>query len=239
MEGKSVFQEYYFFIHIPKTAGSSFRSMLYKQFPQGVIYPNLKDIKANKGSYPHRKPAIEALESERKIQFLMGHYPFAISKKFPKPPKCIVFLRDPVERAISNLYHLQHNNPHFKNVPARTIIEGATSQINNIHVRFMGDWRFRPYKLFTAETEFGAKALIQAKKNLDTCAFIGFAEHFEESIAALQQKFNWKLGRTLKKNKTKKRREPISDDLYEKLVELNQLDIELYQYAKEKYSISS
>lgn len=209
--------------------------MLYKQFPQNVIYPNLKDIRANGGSYPYRKATLEALDSERNIHFLMGHYPYAMHKKMPESPECIVFLRDPMKRAISNLYHLQHNNPRFKNVSARTIIEGAISQVNNIHVRFLGDFRFRPYKLFTAETELGAKALIRAKKNLDACAFVGFTEHFKESVQLLEQKFDWNLGRIRKQNKTSKRREPISDDLYKKLETLNQLDIELYNYAVEKY----
>ncbi len=209
--------------------------MLYKQFSQQVIYPNLKDIKANGGNYPYRKAAIETLKSDRDVQFLMGHYPFAMSRQFSQAPECIVFLRDPMKRAVSNLYHLQHNNPRFKNVSARSIIEGATSQINNIHVRFMGDHHFRPHKLFTAETEFGAKALIRAKKNLDTCAFVGFTEYFEESVRVLEQKFDWNLGRIRRKNKTSKRREPISNDLYEKLAALNQLDVELYNYAVKKY----
>ena len=231
-----MFNKYYFFIHIPKTAGSSFRNMLYKQFPQDVIYPNLNDIKANGGRYPHRKALVETLESERPVQFLMGHYPFFLGRKMSAPPKCIVFLRDPVERAISNLYHLQRHNPTFRNTSARVMIESANWQINNVQVRYMGDWHFRPNKLFTAETELGAKALIRAKENIDACAFVGFTEHFEASLTALQQKFNWNLGRVLKKNTTPKQREPIPDDLRKKLIALNQLDIELYQYAKEKLS---
>ncbi len=34
-------QNPYFFIHIPKTAGSSMREMLYKQFEADSIYPNV------------------------------------------------------------------------------------------------------------------------------------------------------------------------------------------------------
>ncbi len=230
-----MFEKYYFFIHIPKTAGSSFRNMLYKQFPQDVIYPNLNDINANEGRYPHRKAVVETLEGARPVQFLMGHYPFFLGRKLPEPPDCIVFLRDPVERAISNLYHLQRHNPQFKNTSAQVMIESANWQINNVQVRYMGDWHFRPNKLFTAETEFGAQALIRAKENLDACAFVGFTEHFEASLAALQQKFNWNLGRVLKKNKSPKQRASISDELLQKLIELNQLDIELYNYAIKKY----
>lgn len=210
--------------------------MLYKQFPQGTIYPNLKDIKANQGRYPNRKTTIETLtNSPRSIQFLMGHYPFTMGKKLPVPPECIVFLRDPVQRAISNLYHLQRHSPRFKSVPIRTLIEGANWQINNLQVRYMSDGQFRPNKLYTAETALGSKAIIRAKKHLNACAFVGFTERFEESLAALQQKFDWKLGRILTENTSPKHRAPIPKELYEKLVELNQLDIELYNYAKNKF----
>jgi len=234
-----LFDKYYFFTHIPKTAGSSFRNMLYKQFPQDVIYPNLKDIQANEGRYPRRKVAVETLAGTRSIQLFMGHYPFMLGhKKMPEPLECIVFLRDPVERAISNLYHLQRHNPQFKNTSARIMIESANWQINNMQVRYMGDWHFRPNKLYTAETELGAKALIRAKENIDACAFVGFTEQFEASIGRIQQQFDWYLGRVLKKNKTSKYQQPsIHSDLYEKIVALNQLDIALYEYAKEKMMI--
>lgn len=230
-----MFEKYYFFIHIPKTAGSSFRNMLYKQFPQDVVYPNLNDIKANEGRYPQRKVVIETLKGTRDVQFLMGHYPFMMGENMPQPPECIVFLRDPVERAISNLYHLQRHSPQFKNTSTRVMIESANWQINNVQARYMGDRHFRPNKLFTAETELGAKALIRAKKNLDACAFVGFTEHFDASLAALQEKFNWNLGRVLKKNTSPKQRQVIPKDLRKKLIELNRLDIELYQYAREKF----
>jgi len=236
MSNKKIFKKYYFFIHIPKTAGSSFRNMLYRQFPQDLIYPNRKDIKANQGRYPNRKTTIETLtDSQRDIQFLMGHYPFIMKKKLPIPPECIVFLRDPVERAISNLYHLQRHNPQFQNTSAQVMIESANWQINNLQVRYMSDWQFRPNKLYTAETKLGSKAIIRAKKHLDACAFVGFTERFEESVAVLQQKFNWNLGRIRTENTTPKYHKPIPDDLYEKLIELNQLDIELYDYAVKKH----
>lgn len=235
MNNKKIFEEYYYFIHLPKTGGTSFRNMLYKQFPQEVIYPNLKDITANGGRYPSHRDAIKTLKSGRNIQFLMGHYPFVVGEQLPKMPQHIVFLRDPIKRAISNVYHLQHNNPNFKDVSARAIIESAFPQVNNFQVRFMGDVRSRPDRLYTAETKFGAKALIMAKKNIDACAFVGFTEHFKASVKTLEKKFDWKLGRKLKKNKTWKRREPIPDDALRKLIEFNQLDVEFYNYAVEKY----
>jgi len=206
--------------------------MLYRQFPQDLIYPNRKDIKDNKGRYPNRKTTIETLtDNQRDIQFLMGHYPFTMGKKLPAPPECIVFLRDPIQRAISNLYHLQRHSPQFKGIPIRALVEGANWQMNNLQVRYMSDGQFRPNKLYTAETKFGAKAIIRAKKHLNACAFVGFTERFEESIASLQQKFDWNLGRILTENTTPKQYESIPHDLHEKIAALNQLDIELYKYA--------
>lgn len=236
---KPLFEQYYFFVHIPKTAGSSFRSMLYQQFQQDLIYPNLNDIKNNNGLYPLQKDVLNLMSGgSHQFQFLMGHYPFSIGKSLPKKPKYIVFLRDPVKRAISHLYHLKrHGKEEFKKASLYEIAQAANWQINNLQVRYMGDKNFQPGKLYAENTVLGTKALKQAKKNIDKCHFVGLTEDFSNSVKRLEKMFDWNLGKTLKQNVAPRRHRKVPKDLYEEIKALNQLDIELYEYAKSKYNL--
>lgn len=233
---KPAFDQYYFFIHIPKTAGSSFRNMLYNQFDQKTIYPNLHDITANEERYPTYKDVLATSKNKaREFQFLMGHYPFSTGKILPKSPKYIVFLRDPVKRAISHLYHLKrHGKKELKKASLYEIADVANWQINNLQVRYMSNKNFQPNKLYTKNTDLGKKALKEAKKNIDKCDFVGLTEDFNNSVKRLQKIFDWELGKTLKTNVAPRRHRKVPKDLYKHLVELNQLDIELYEYAKSK-----
>lgn len=236
-KNNSAFNNYYFFIHIPKTAGSSFRHMLYNEFRQELIYPNKQDIQQNNGRYPSHEMVLDTVNNkQRDFQFLMGHYPFDTGKTLPKRPKYIVFLRDPVQRAISNLYHLKRHNEQFAKIPLQEIIEQANWQINNIQVRFMADKTFRPGQSYLKDTLRGDKALAKAKKNLDKCDFVGLTEYFEESVGIFQKMFNRNIGRAVKKNVAPKKHKKVSEDLYNRILTLNQLDIELYEHAKKRYS---
>jgi len=230
------FGQYYFFIHIPKTAGSSFRNMLYKQFDQEAIYPNLNDIISNGGSYPPLKDTSELVTSgTHPFQLLMGHYPFHTGRLLPQKPKYIVFLRDPVKRAVSHLYHLKRvGKEEFRTAPIDEIMEAARWQINNLQVRYMSGRNFRPGKLYLND-DAGKKALAKAKESIDKCDFVGLTEEFNGSIKLLEKMFDWNLGKKLKKNVAPRRHRKVPKDLYEEIKALNELDIELYEYAKKRH----
>jgi len=233
---KSHFDEYYFFVHIPKTAGSSFRNMLYKQFEQTTIYPNLNDIISNGGSYFSLKDASEQITSQaRPFQLLMGHYPFHTGRLLPKKPTYIVFLRDPVKRAVSHLYHLKRvGKEEFREAPIDEIMKAARWQINNLQVRYMSGRNFRPGKLYLND-DAGKKALAKAKESIDKCDFVGLTEEFKGSVKLLEKMFDWNLGKKLKKNVAPRRHRKVPKDLYEEIKALNELDIELYEYAKKRH----
>jgi len=167
----------------------------------------------------------------------MGHYLFSIGKSLPKKPKYIVFFRDPVKRAISHLYHLKRHNKAFKKNSLYDIASSNNWQINNLQVRYMGDISFQPDELYTENTSLGKEALKEAKKNIDKCHFVGITEDFDDSIKLLEKMFDWNLGKTMKKNVAPRRHRKVPEDLYEKIKALNQLDIELYEYAKSKYNL--
>ena len=104
-----------FFLHIPKTAGTSFFSMLKKVFPSSGHLPDNNIFIQNLG-YPHYYYPFElSIEQIEKSTFLYGHYSYIFKYLFGKNVQVITFLRDPVKRTISNLRHMQQKHKVYKN----------------------------------------------------------------------------------------------------------------------------
>lgn len=224
---------YYFFIHLPKTAGTSFRSMLYEQFSQELIYPNMQDIRDNNGLYPPYKRLLRLEQAEVNPKALLtGHYPFAAGRIFPKVPRYMVFLRSPIERVISNVYHIHRHDKRLRDLPIEQIVEKAPWQIGNLQTRFFSDRYFNPKIKYFPGGILDKKALAQAKENLKKCDFIGLTEQFEDSIAIAEKVFGWNLGTRLKRNISPTKTVEFPDALRKRIIELNQLDLEFYEFGK-------
>jgi len=223
---KTTAEEVFYFIHIPKTCGTSFRFMLYNQFPQNQIYPNMSDLRESGGKYLKFKEIISKKEDiQDSTHLFMGHYPFQGGNKiFTKPINYLTFLRDPVKRTISNIQHLQRIKPEYKNDSISEIFEEEHLSQKDLQTRFLSD---SPFKKPTH-----IDRLEESKKNLEKIKFIGIAERFEESIELIEHTFNWKLGEILRLNQKKEdKNNELSEDLLNKIKAINELDIELYEYA--------
>ena len=216
--------EQFFFIHIHKTAGTSFRYMLYKQFEQTEIFPNLTDIHEFGGRYPRYPELLQADPSIfSRIRLLTGHYPFEVVKFFPRRPRCLVFLRDPLKRALSNLYHLRrYAYPAGTDMTA--ILPRAKNGIFNVQTRFFAV----PYHrepLSRADLEV-------AKGNLAQCDFIGLREEFEVSVRLAERMFDWRLGKTFELNVTRLDEPALDNGLLAQLELGNAFDFEFYEHGK-------
>jgi glycosyltransferase involved in cell wall biosynthesis len=78
------------FIHIPKTAGTSFSHVA------NSIVPHDKKLTI------HWDDLFDQSEQDfSNISLLHGHFPYEINKLLDKPPTYLTFLRDPINRAIS------------------------------------------------------------------------------------------------------------------------------------------
>ena len=88
-----------YFLHIPKTAGTTLYALLDQHYP-------LKDICPEQLSSKVKKIPLEELARYRLIH---GHLDYNFIKLLPKKPIIITMLRDPVERIIS-LYEYWKRN---------------------------------------------------------------------------------------------------------------------------------
>lgn len=91
-----------FFVHVPKTGGTSFADTLSRQFP-GDVWP------------PH-PTAMELVLAPRdelvKYQVFCLHSPLCLREILPEPLFTATVLRDPVDRAISAYNHILRDSNH-------------------------------------------------------------------------------------------------------------------------------
>lgn len=228
-----ILKEPLFFLHIPKTAGSSFRRMLEKAIPQSTTYPNRKELvdKTNL-YYDYRLVGGIAKERYEKTRLFLGHYPYKVLELMPSKIKTVVFLRNPIERAISDLFFLRKE----KDLEAESLesfFEKEKPHFDNLHVRFLSDTP-TPLGTITINDEL----LQQAKNNLDKCFCLGLLEEFALSIKLMSTTLNLDLGEVVRTNVNKtKKKDLVSEELMAKIVAHNQFDMQLYEYAKQQFKI--
>ncbi len=207
-------------IHIPKTAGTSFRNILKEVYGEnGVVrldiplYSQL--VKINEQAY-----------SSTKLPFgtrvVHGHFSleqlkenFEIIDSVP----IITWLRHPVDRVISNYYYLEKRLKEELQEEAkglnilskmqRSLPEYARDEIN----------RNRQYKFLNGI-------------DLEDFSFVGIQEHFSEDLISLSKQLDWPVYEELKHNITGSKYQVSAEDRAE-IAELNTKDMDLYEKAIE------
>ena len=225
------------FLHIPKTAGSTFHMILNKRYKSNEI----KNLFGSRYSEPEIKSFIEApVEAKKNIRLLKGHMPYGMHNYLPDESKYISVLRNPVERVISQYYYIKKNtyNPLHNQVEkdgmsiSEFVSSGISVGMNNGHCRFLnGD--LDEYKFNQCDDIL----LEQVKENIrKNFLWLGLTERFDESILVLSILLGWKsppyyIRENVSKNR--KSRDSISKEEISVIEEYNSLDMNLYSFANE------
>ncbi len=85
------------FLHIPKTAGMTFTSILKSLFPENEIFPAYQAFKLRE----------DFEQNEKLYRLFAGHWDYSDIERFQAKPVVLTFLRDPIERMASQFYHLK------------------------------------------------------------------------------------------------------------------------------------
>ena len=167
---------------------------------------------------------------------VVAHTGFGVQDYLPSGHDYATFtiLRDPVERTISRYRMALHDNEtegSLEDYLKEDLVESYNAQ-----TAFLGGLTARHH--LEGETlrpdQYDHDLLERAKRNLEAHDVIGTTEGFEEMLLLLQSRFGWPMAKLLHTpaNVRARPRKPTPREL-EAVRASNQLDIELYNFAKE------
>lgn len=203
-------------LHIPKTGGTSFATVLERAFPGQVAY----FYKAhNRRTHPLLREHGRALDSSviaemeaEGVRFLHGHGAFSTyAPAMPDPARYWTWLRDPVDRVVSS-YHYHRKRQEQPETAGRG-----------------------PDKVAGRDLAGFARALVNRNQQsrilagapIEALGFVGITERFDQSLA--------RLGLTsdaLPRAKNVNRKRPDATLEERRLIaELNAADVALYEQA--------
>jgi hypothetical protein len=171
------------FLHVPKTAGSSLRTVLSRHYgARHVLYLDLG------AGDPRPMPEIAAAVRERmagrEVRLFTGHQFLGLHQALREPCHYFTLLRDPVERALSE-YFYAFTYPHHAQRDA--IVSGALSPIDYLTAQGRGDTQARQIAGRTTRPVLEA-----ALANLAGAVLVaGIAEEFDRSLLLMARRLGW------------------------------------------------
>ncbi len=207
----------YIFVHIPKTAGTSFRFSLADKLSSlwdyGADSPNTSnEIKTT--VYNDRPNELVEVAEKNKADFVSGHFPASKYKDIFPDAKLIAFVREPVARVISEYNH---------------------------HVRLGG--YTQSIEVFCASPihknkQYGCFSGL----NIDDFYFVGLTEQYAHSLSIFNNMTGLELQErrmNFAKNQDRKSleisREDLTEDVIEHIKRENTEDIKLYTAVRDKF----
>ncbi len=219
------------FIHLPKTAGTTIRSILNQQYGKDRIC-GIYD--GDPGFLSHE--AFDALPETEKEQYQVycGHFPYGLHEKIKGKAHYYAMFRDPVERVISYYHHAMSHSPAFQKNPVSLMkfLDRKDWQVDNLYTRFISG----------QQAGYGMchnRMVFKALENIDSHFLaVGLQKNFDISLKILGKRLGWSAPQHPPVNVGKERPslEYFSVREINRIRELNQLDQVLFDYIQEKFA---
>lgn len=227
----------FIFMHIPKTAGTTFIDVLNRNFEGKELNP-VSSRGESISRWSHKIPPYLDYKNGRgdfdKLQCIHGHLTydeFEALECFKHRQKIyLTFLRNPVERSWSMFHFSRRNSTEdkFYEWLREDTKENYTQRINSM-----------VYALTNHDT-MNQDSLLLATERLESMAY-GITEHFDKSLDLFQKEFPsiFKVLQYVKRNvagvHTKPKPKEIPPDIEFHLMKLNHWDNILYHWALDRF----
>ncbi|MCB1843072.1 MAG: sulfotransferase family 2 domain-containing protein [Halioglobus sp.] len=222
------------FLHIPKTAGTSFNDCLFAQYPRAYYFRRLFVFSGDPRSDLRR---LQAMPEKKRDALLLytGHGPLNCGDESVARTPTITFLRDPVSRVVSLCQHIfEGKSPEIstrrlsKPGALDAWLDSGEPQLSNMYARaLLGDLDYR--------IPGGTDAQL-AERSIDilenSLQAFGLTENFDLSLLVFRQALGWRcMPRYRRRNTRGRERLRFTDRQLERIAELNSIDQRIYTAA--------
>ena len=227
------------FLHIPKTAGSTFTAILCRQYFGKKNFGFTGDLSSD----IKRFEALSECDRDNVVLFY-GHAPIVTGVKEADNATTITFLRDPINRVKSFCQHVyEGKSPYIVNdfspdsFSIDHFLESGNLELSNLQTKFLVNTGNCVSPLMV-ENMATSEAKDLALDNLfNKISHFGLQEYFDESLIVFSSALNWRMPIYTSKNK-----ENMSNLIHfeerhlQRIAELNAIDVEVYRLAKEQFT---
>jgi hypothetical protein len=228
------------FLHIGKTAGSTMRQVLRRQFSPAQVMVVRSPIRNPRRL--RREDTLEHFaglpEAERlRPRLILGHTIFGLHELVPRPCTYITLLRDPVALVVSQYHYVRRTPGHWLYDTAQRmsleeyIRSGVSLEMDNSQTRALsGD----------VSTEYGRctpEMLATATRNIgEHFTLVGMTERFDETLVLLGGAFGWSRLAYVRANVAPGRHRRDVPAETKRLIEAqNELDMNLYAFNVHRF----
>lgn len=238
-----------YFLHIPKTAGTSLNKTLTSKFKPQKVYP----FATYHQVFTNSKLDLDSYD------FIHGHFTMSFVENLKSTPNIITVFRNPISRVVSAYNHFMREPEasfefnYFKKCNIKKALQTYPWLFSNQQVKHLG-WNENiltvpKYKIpipFSIENwkEFHKNIKIneiykKACENLEKLFLFGFTDRINEFINNLFVKMNWELPLEIpSQNKAKDNQiteNDLSPEIIQTIEKLNEYDIKFYKHARKIY----
>jgi hypothetical protein len=217
------------FTHIGKSGGTTLSTTLRWVYGPGACY----HIPAGRPERPDRWFDETSARELEKIELVMGHAIYGAHEQIPGSCRYFTVLRHPIRRVVSLYYYIKSGWPDsaVASMSLEAFLESNHRAARpNDQVRFVSG---------LAPEESPSKALRRAKHNLkEEFAAFGLTERFDESLLLFREKLGWARPPVYVSSNVNRERptvEELPSDTVDAVRSHNELDLELYRFASERF----
>lgn len=215
------------FLHLPKNAGSTLKSILKREYSETETF----QLKHSVSGIWNMPEFISMPKSEREsINLLSGHLDYGAHTYFDEDVRYITMLRHPIERTVSfyNYVKRQKNHRLLDECKDKTLLEC----IKNVRDFDVVNGQARKISGISDENVMLDVALKNLEKHFD---FVGIQERFDESLILLRKEMGWNKIYYKSVNVAKTKFITYDENIVDAIMETNKVDIELYNAVMQQF----